>query len=65
MDRHEAYDIVQKLAFTAMNEKTSFEELLLNHPRVNELVDKHKITQIFKTQSYLRYVDDIYLKVFK
>ena len=64
-DREEAYQVIQQIAFQALDEKTSFYDLLVSDSWILSYLHKDDITRIFNEQTYLRYVDQIYLKVFK
>lgn len=63
-DRDEAYDIIQKLAYLAINDQKDFKALILSDVRLKTYVKEDDINHIFKPQSYLKYVDYIYEKVF-
>lgn len=65
VDREKAYTIIQKLAFQALDKKHSFYDLLKHDEFISTVLHKADLDKIFSEQSYLRYVDDIYLKVFK
>ncbi len=65
VDREKAYQIIQKLAFQALDHKQSFFDLLKQDEFISNTLHKTDLDKIFSEQSYLRFVDDIYLKVFK
>jgi len=65
VDREKAYGIIQKLAFYALEKKHSFYDLLKTDEFISTILHKSDLDKIFSEQSYLRFVDDIYLKVFK
>jgi adenylosuccinate lyase len=65
VDREKAYTHIQRLAFQALDEKISFKDLLLNDPWIKEFIDHDELIKIFNEKRYLKYVDEIYLKVFK
>ena len=65
VDREKAYGIIQKLAFDALEHKHSFYQLLKADEFISTILHKSDLDKIFSEQSYLRFVDDIYLKVFK
>ena len=54
----------KKLAYQAIEENKDFKMLVLNESRLNTYIDKNEIDHIFKPESYLKYVDYIYEKVF-
>ncbi|MDR4969046.1 MAG: adenylosuccinate lyase, partial [Acholeplasmataceae bacterium] len=62
--REAAYNIVQSLAHKALNERTSFKELLLGDKDINEYLDKDQIEACFDIKKHLKYIPDIYQKVF-
>jgi adenylosuccinate lyase len=62
--REAAYNIVQSLAHKALNERTSFKELLLGDKDINEYLDKEQIEACFDIKKHLKYIPDIYQKVF-
>ena len=64
-DRDDAYDIIQKLAYLAINENKDFKALILAETKLESFINEDEINHIFKPQSYLKYVDYIYDKVFQ
>lgn len=64
MDRENGYDLVQKLALQSLNERKSFRDLLEKNEELLSLIQQNELNQAFDIQKYLRYVNDIYQKVF-
>jgi len=64
MDRYQAYDIIQELALESMNQNLSFYELVKNDKRLLKIINLDDLNQIFSLEKHLKYVSDIYLKVF-
>jgi adenylosuccinate lyase len=64
MDRDEAYNIIQKLAYQSIDENQSFKSLILAEKRLNNYVNKKDIERMFDVKTYLKYVDIIFDKVF-
>ncbi|MCR3905663.1 MAG: adenylosuccinate lyase [Tenericutes bacterium] len=62
--RDAAYNIVQSLAHKALNEETSFKNLLLSDKDINEYLNKDEIEACFDLKKHLKYIPDIYQKVF-
>ena len=60
-DRDETYPIIQSIAQKAQSEKKQFLEILKNDERYNKALDKNKLNLKF----YLRYVDDIFNRIFE
>jgi adenylosuccinate lyase len=65
IDRERAYEVIQKLAFQALDTHQMFQELLLNDSFIMSVLNQDELASIFLVDSYLKYVDDIYLNVFK
>jgi adenylosuccinate lyase len=64
MDRDEAYNIIQKLAYQSIDENQSFKSLILAEKNLNNYVNKKDIERMFDVKTYLKYVDIIFDKVF-
>lgn len=64
IDREKGYDLVQKLALQSLNEHISFRDLLEKNEEISSLIQQNELNQAFDIQKYLRYVNDIYQKVF-
>lgn len=64
MNREDAYDLIQRLALVSLNEKISFYDQLTTHQEVLHRLSRKQIDQIFSKDKYLKYVSDIYDKVF-
>jgi adenylosuccinate lyase len=63
-DREKGYDLIQKLALQSLDSHQSFKELLMKNEEIHALLKPNDLDQAFDISKYLRYVDDIYLKVF-
>jgi len=64
MDREIAYDIVQKLSHQALSTHTSFQSLLLNHRVIMNVIEPNILKQAFEIEKHLKFVNQIYSKVF-
>ena len=64
MDRDKAYNIIQKLAYQAIEENQSFETLIFNEKQIQDYIVKENIMRMFDLKTYLKYVDVIFDKVF-
>jgi len=62
--REKAYDIVQKLAMQALSEEIHFKTLLKAHDEMKTYLSDADLNYIFDVHKHLKYVDDIYEKVF-
>jgi adenylosuccinate lyase len=65
MDREHAYELIQKTAFQALDQKRSFIDLINAHLILKPYLDQDEMKTITSVNHYLRYVETIYLKVFK
>lgn len=61
--REEAYDLIQPIAFEAMNTKTSFLSLLLSNAVINNALSEKEIKECFDLSYYLKNVDKIYKRL--
>ena len=64
-DREKGYDLVQKISLEALQTKTSFRKLLEQNKEITSVISESEFNIAFDIQKYLRYVSDIYQKVFK
>ena len=64
MDRDKAYNIIQKLAYQAIEENQSFETLIFSEKQIQDYIVKENIMRMFDLKTYLKYVDVIFDKVF-
>ena len=64
LDRDEAYDIIQKLAYQSIDNNQSFKSLIEDDKRLKNYIQKEDINRMFDVKTYLKYVDDIFVKVF-
>ncbi|MFA6692655.1 MAG: hypothetical protein WCR73_02740, partial [Acholeplasmataceae bacterium] len=65
MNREDAYDLIQKLALVSLKDKVNFHDQLATHKEIQNRLSKEQLTQIFSKDKYLKYVSDIYDKVFQ
>ncbi len=61
--RSEAYDLVQRVSFKAVKNKTGFKEELLKDLSAERVLSKREIEQAFSPQYYLKNVDVIYKRL--
>ena len=64
LDRDEAYDIIQKLAYQSIDTNQSFKSLIEDDKRLRNYIQKEDINRMFDVKTYLKYVDNIFDKVF-
>lgn len=64
-DREQAYKTIQKIAFQALDQKTSFIRLLNENSTIKPYISTNELVEITDHHYYLRFVEPIYLKVFK
>ncbi|MBU1143642.1 MAG: adenylosuccinate lyase [Firmicutes bacterium] len=64
-DRIEAYDLVQRKSMEALEKQVQLIELIKVDPSISKLLSHDEIIAIFDDRSYLKYVDDIFDKVFR
>ena len=60
LDRMTAYNIVQDISLKVINSNLDFKEEILKDKRVNSLLSKEEIDDIFNPYSYLKNIDRIY-----
>ncbi|MCF7933072.1 MAG: adenylosuccinate lyase [Acholeplasmataceae bacterium] len=65
MDRREAYDIVQKTAFEALQTKTHLRVILEGDTRLQPLLDHQTLDHIFSLTDRLTHVPTIFKRVFE
>lgn len=56
LTRKEAYDLVQKLSFQAIEEKNNLKLIALKNKKVRELLSKSELEEIFDLQWFLRHI---------
>lgn len=64
MSREEAYDLIQKLTMQSLQSKIHFKALLETSEVIQSKLSKTQIENIFHQDKYLRFVDEIFSKVF-
>ena len=62
--REEAYRWIQRNAMRSHDEQTDFKVLLLDDPNVTGVLSREEIEQVFDLSVQLRYVDEIFDRVF-
>ena len=65
MSREEAYDLIQPIAFKALNEKKLFRHLLIEDEKVSKVLTKKEITECFDENNYLKNVSNIFNRLLK
>jgi len=63
--REDAYKLVQKPAMDAWQTKKSFMDIVLQEKNILTYLTENKIRDIFDIKYHLKYVDDIFKKVFE
>ena len=64
-DRNDAYDLIQKRSLEALSKQIDLLNLLKDDQSILKVISKEELKDIFDSKSYLKYVDDIYDKVFR
>jgi adenylosuccinate lyase len=64
VSRERAYEVVQRNALRAYDEKTPFERLLLADPDVTDLLSPEEIRRCFDLDVQFRHVDTLFARVF-
>ncbi|HCE80611.1 MAG TPA: adenylosuccinate lyase, partial [Thermodesulfobacterium commune] len=65
MIREEAYKIVQELAMKVWKDQNlNFKDLVFSDQRIRKFLTQEEIEHIFDVKYYLRYVDQIFERVF-
>ena len=65
MDRDKAYDMVQRCAMRAWEEKDlDFKTALLQDPEVTRYLSEEEIEQIFQIEEFIKHRDVIFKRVF-
>ncbi|MBI5592189.1 MAG: adenylosuccinate lyase [Deltaproteobacteria bacterium] len=64
ISREEAYQLVQFQAMKVWREKVDFQSLIQNDARISEVLGQEKIKEIFDLNYHLKYINDIFDRVF-
>lgn len=64
LNRLEAYDLVQRNALKVWDTGEDFKSLLLSDPDVRNHLSEKDIEELFDMEYHLRYIDDIFARVF-
>ncbi|MFO8165537.1 MAG: adenylosuccinate lyase [Desulfatiglandales bacterium] len=62
--RQHAYSITQKNALQAWNTGESFKQLVLRDPDIQKYFSNNEIDEMFSVDQHLKYVDEIFARVF-
>ncbi len=62
--RQDAYSITQRISLQAWNTGEDFKQLLLRDPDIQKYLDGKEIEPIFSLDYHLKYVEDIFARVF-
>ncbi len=65
ISREEAYAMVQRNAMRVWEEETEFKEEILKDPDITKVLSRKEIEECFDLKSRLRYVDEIFKRVFE
>jgi len=65
LKRQKAYEMVQKQALRAWNEKIPLYDLIKEDKEITSYLSKEEIDSLFDVNYYLRYEDEIYKRLFK
>lgn len=64
VSREDAYQLVQYQAMKVWEEKVDFQSLIQNDARISEVLGQEKIKEIFDLDYHLKYINDIFDRVF-
>jgi adenylosuccinate lyase len=64
VDREQAYELVQRAAMRALDEKRDFRDLVLADPDITNALNRDQIERLFDLNVQLRNVDTIFARVF-
>ncbi len=65
LKRQKAYEMVQRQAMRAWNEKVALYDLVKMDPDITKYLSKEEIDSLFDIKYYLRHEDEIYHRVFE
>ncbi len=65
VSREKAYQLVQKIAMLASNNKKSFNDLILSNQEIRKYLTQDEIHSCFDYNYFIRNIDTIYKKVYK
>ena len=60
LSREEGYDLIQPIAFDALNTKTHFKELLKKNDKIKSILSNEELNSCFSEEYYLKNVKKIY-----
>ena len=63
LTRNEAYDLVQKVAFSAKRDNLTFKEALVRDDGINSILNEDEIEDVFDFKYHAKHVDRIFRKV--
>ena len=61
--REKAYELIQKTAFQAFQEKRHMLEILQSTPELDKAIPIERLKQAFDLKPYLKYIDHIYHRI--
>jgi adenylosuccinate lyase len=61
--REKAYELIQKTAFQAFQEKRHMLEILKSSPELDQSIPFEKLKQAFDIKPYLKHLDHIYHRI--
>jgi adenylosuccinate lyase len=64
ISREQAYQLVQKNSLEAWNENLDFKDLILQDPKISNILSEEEIADCFTLDTYLEKIDYIFDKVF-
>ena len=64
LSREDAYQLVQFQAMKVWKENVDFQSLIQNDARISEVLGQEKIKEIFDLNYHLKYINDIFDRVF-
>ena len=63
--RQHAYSLTQRISLQAWNTRKSYKDLLLSDPDIQKYLDNKEIEGIFSFNYHLKYVEEIFARVFQ
>jgi adenylosuccinate lyase len=63
--RQHAYSLTQRISLEAWNAEKSFKQLLSSDPDIQKHLDKKELEEIFSLNYHLKYVEEIFARVFQ
>lgn len=63
LTRKEAYELVQKCAFSALQQKKNFSDVILNDKFISKHLEQKEIEECLSINHYLRHIDCLFKKI--